>query len=104
MSLSATHASSIYAGDYRKWGPSNSLTPVSEENYGYWHSAPNDLDPYITLKLEKESEVVYVEVTDRKDCCAERFVNVEVVLIGNDEQKMSCGVKSYQGQNELTYR
>ena len=95
-----------------KFGPENALTKVSSQYYGYWHSARGDTSPRIILSLLEESDISHIEVTDRLDCCPERFSNVEVrtfvsvdeIYLDGNEDGISCGKKSYNGQEHRTYR
>ena len=96
--------SSVWDDDYEKWGPDNALTEVSKNYYGYWHSNRGDHAPQIDFSWSEEREVVFVEVTDRFDCCEDRFSDVEVLIRDSNQQEISCGKKSYHGQESRTYR
>ena len=98
--MTVVNASSVYDDNYERWGPKQALTPVSQENKNYWHSASDDDNPSITFKLQHEHEVLSVEVVDRQDCCNERFQSVEV-RVGNTpsfDDAQSCGIQSYEGE------
>ena len=84
----------MFRNDNGNWGPEQALTPVSNSWIGYWHSDVDDDFPWIKFNMPETHEVLSVEVWDRKDCCFERFQNVEVLVDGS-----SCGKKSYEGQN-----
>ena len=99
-SMTVVNASSVYDDNYERWGPEQALTPVSQENGNYWHSASDDDNPSITFKLQHEHEVLRVEVVDRQDCCNERFQSVEVRVgyTPSFEEAQSCGIQSYEGE------
>ena len=102
-SLTVVNASSVFDDNYERWGPEQALTPVSQENGNYWHSASDDDNPSITFKLQHEHEVLRVEVVDRQDCeglCNERFQSVEVRVgyTPSFEEAQSCGIQSYEGE------
>ena len=106
-SLTVVNASSVYNDNYETYGPEQALTPVSQENKKYWHSAFDDDNPSITFKLQHEHEVLRVEVVDRQDCaglCNERFQSVEVRVgyTPSFDDAQSCGIQSYEGKS--TYR
>merc|ERR1712037_400501 len=103
-------ASSVYVNDNEKWGPEFALTDVSDDWFGYWHSNHGDPEPYIAFNVvpengEIDSEISLVEVTDRKDCCHDRFSEVEVSVADSEVNVVTCGVHSYQeGQVDVIYR
>ena len=96
-SLTVVNASSVYNDNYETYGPEQALTPVSQENKNYWHSASDDDNPSITFKMQHEHEVLSVEVVDRQDCCNERFQSVEVRVgyTPSFEDAQSCTIQSY---------
>ena len=98
--MTVVNASSVYANDNEKWGPQHALTEISPSWIKYWHSAAGDINPSITFKMQREHEVLAVDVVDRQDCCNERFQNIEV-RVGStpsfDDAK-SCGIQSYEGE------
>ena len=111
LNLSNPYATSVYVNDYEKWGPEFALTDVSDDWFGYWHSNHGDPLPYIMFNIdpengEEDSEISLVEVTDRKDCCHDRFSEVEVQVADSEVNVIvSCGVHSYQeGQVDVIYR
>ena len=95
--LSLVGASSSYNGDFK---PERALPGVS----GFWHSAGDDKNPWISVKMASTKQVIFVDVIDRSDCCKDRFTNVEVrVSISNSfESGVSCGKFSYQ--SSIKYR
>ena len=100
-SLTVVNASSVYDDNYETYGPEQALTPVSQDQNNFWHSAADDNNPSITFKMQHEHEVLSVEVVDRQDCCNERFQSVEV-RVGNTpsfDDAQSCGIQSYEGEN-----
>ena len=96
--MTVVNASSVYDDNYERWGPKQALTPVSQENKNYWHSASDDDNPSITFKLQHEHEVLAVEVVDHQNCCTERFQSVEVRVgyTPSFDDAQSCGIQSYQ--------
>lgn len=97
-----------HQNDYRScneyyFGPHNALTELSYNFTQYWHSHFDDTNPFIELKINspEAKEIVSVQVTDRQDCCFERFKDVEV-LVGNDtniDNLTSCGKQTYTGSS-----
>ena len=108
MSLAVSGRSSVYLSNENLWGANLALTPVSNTNTGYWHSAPNDLSPWIGFKMPSTYNVAVVEVDDRKDAGLERFKDVEVTIGTspnvNDTDVISCGTQSYSGGPPPTYK
>ena len=101
-SLTVVNASSVNEGDYEKWGPEQALTEISLNWINYWHSAPGDIHPSITFKMQQEHEVLAVEVVDRQDCCNERYQSVEV-RIGSSpsfDDAQSCGIQTFEGEKK----
>ena len=95
--LSQNRWSGVYANDQSKWGPQLALTPSSSTNTGYWHSG-GEKQPWIEFRMAEETEVDRIKITDRLDCCPERFENVEVrVGLKWSVNSVSCGVQSYNG-------
>ena len=81
----------------------NALTELSYTHTHFWHSHFDDSNPYIELKINSSEpkEIVSIQITDRQDCCFERFKDVEV-LVGNDtsiENMTSCGKQTYTGSS-----
>ena len=102
--MTVVNASSVNDNDNEKWGPEQALTEISTNSINYWHSAANDINPSITFKMQRDHEVLAVDVVDRQDCCNGRFQSVEV-RIGNTpsfDDAQSCGIQSYEG--ERSYR
>ena len=102
--MTVVNASSVNDNDNEKWGPEQALTEISTNSINYWHSAANDINPSITFKMQRDHEVLAVDVVDRQDCCNERFQSVEV-RVGSTpsfDDAQSCGIQSYEG--EKTYR
>ena len=98
--LTVVEFSSVLENNYEKWGPEQALTDISYDQYNYWHSADGDINPSITFRMLEEYETFTVKITDRLDCCQERFNNVEV-RVGQTtsfDEAESCGIKSYVGQ------
>ena len=95
--LSVFGASSVYYNnDY--WGPEQAL----RDNDKYWHSANGDINPTITFKLQKEQEILSVEVEDRQDCCHDRFKKVEVRVgtTSSFKEAATCGIQSFAGKKK----
>ena len=110
MPLTISGRSSVFRGREEYWGADLALTEVSNENRGYWHSASDDMNPWIAFKMPSAEKVAVVEVDDRKDCCQERFSNVKVT-VGNSPDinnsgmiSGSCGTKSNKGGSKDTYQ
>ena len=89
------------SGEYgTAWKKEESLTQVSHTNTGFWHSGGEN-HPWLTLKMANfENDVHVVSIDDRKDCCYERFKEVEV-SVGNSpsvnaKDKTSCGIQSWK--------
>ena len=100
--LSVFGASSVYRNEVDRWGPEQALTEVSTTNDHYWHSTAGDRNPTITFKLQKEHEIMSVEVVDRQDCCHNRFINVEV-RVGTTpsfKEAATCGIQSFAGETK----
>ena len=102
VSFTVDSSSSVFLGRNNDWGPQLALSEVSNTNTGYWHSDTEDYNPWIKFKMSEEHEVVSVEVTDRQDCCFERFKLVEVLVLGSGTVT-SCGVKSYEENHVYKY-
>ena len=105
--LTVSGRSSVLGNNEGFWGAPLALTPISYTNHGFWHSDDGDLNPWIAFKRQSTHEVIVVEVDDRKDCCLERFLDVEV-SVGpspdvDDSGKISCGKLSYRGDGITTY-
>ena len=102
--LSVFGASSVYKNEVERWGPEQALTEVSTTNDHYWHSANGDINPTITFKLQKEREIMFVEVVDRQDCCHDRFKKVEVRVgtTSSFKEATTCGIQSFA--REKTYK
>ena len=109
-SLTVVNASSVYNDNYETYGPEQALTPVSQDQKNYWHSAADDDNPSITFQMQHAHEVLSVEVVDRQDCCDEdqcdvcneRFQSVEV-RVGSTpsfDDAQSCGIQSYKGEKQ----
>ena len=96
--LSLVGASSTYNPDFT---PEKALPGVS----GFWHSAGGDKNPWISVKMPANKQVIFVDVADREDCCVERFKNVEVrVSTSNSfESGVSCGKLSYRTSTKYRY-
>ena len=95
--LSVFGSSSVYHNnDY--WGPEQALM----DNDKYWHSDDGDINPTITFKLQKEQEILYVEVVDRQDCCHDRFKKVEVKVGTTPSfgEATTCGIQSFSGETK----
>ena len=95
--LTVDDYSSVYQNDYEKYGPEQALTDISWNSYNWWHSSIGDINPYITFRMLEEYFHFSVTVTDRLDCCPERFKNVEV-RVGQTtsfDEAESCGIQSY---------
>ena len=89
--------------------PEEALTEISYGNRGFWHSANDDIKPWISFKMPISRMVRKVEVTDRLDTSASwstsRFNQVEVSVGSSPEKqnsRQSCGVKSYSGSPTYT--
>ena len=98
-SLTVVNASSVNENDNENWGPEHALTEISPSWINYWHSAADDINPSIIFKMQREHEVLAVDVVDRQDCCNERFQSVEV-RVGSTpsfDDAQSCGIQSYEG-------
>ena len=100
--MSVFGASSVHNNAIDKWGPNQALTEVSTTNEHFWHSANGDINPTITFKLQKEREILSVEVVDRQDCCHDRFrkVDVRVGTTSSFKEATTCGVKSFAGEKK----
>ena len=99
-SLTVVNASSVNENDDENWGPEHALTEISPSWINYWHSAADDINPSIIFKMQREHEVLAVDVVDRQDCCNERFQSVEV-RVGSTplfDDAQSCGIQSYEGE------
>ena len=100
-------SSSIYQDNQEKFGPASALTLEPSK---FWHSDFGDMNPWISFKMSVANYVLIVEVTDRqdRDCCYDRFQNVEVTVGSspniNSPGKKSCGFKSHQKEGSTTYR
>ena len=103
-SLSVVTASSVNEDDHDKWGASLALTEPSLTNTGYWHSAEGDVNPSIELKMDGTKDVISVEVMDRRDCCEDKFEDVEVKVGSTFEDSISCGVQSYSSSTTYMYQ
>ena len=72
-----------------------------------WHSGGGDDNPWIAVRMSY-NEVVHVDVTDRSDCCLDRYQNVEVRIsssnISSFDTAKSCGVQSHPGGTKHKYR
>ena len=98
-SLTVVNASSVNENNNENWGPEQALSEISPSWLNYWHSAAGDINPSITFKMQREHEVLAVDVVDRQDCCNERFQSVEV-RVGSTpsfDDAQSCGIQSYEG-------
>ena len=98
-SLTVVNASSVNENNNENWGPEQALSEISQSWLNYWHSAAGDINPSITFKMQREHEVLAVDVVDRQDCCNERFQSVEV-RVGSTpsfDDAQSCGIQSYEG-------
>ena len=93
-------ASSSYNGDL---GPENAI----DGQGSFWNSAFGDDNPWIAVRMSY-NEVVHVDVTDRSDCCLDRYQNVEVRIsssnISSFDTAKSCGVQSHPGGTKHKYR
>ena len=104
LSLSVAEVSSVLGGNN---GPEN----VLKNDKSYWHSysSGSDPTPYISLKMEKEEEVLTVKVIDRLGCvadgCTGRYQNVQVkvALTPSYEEAVSCGWASGDGIEETVH-
>ena len=108
-SLSVQESSSSYQGGNENWLPQNALSGVSSWNTGFWHSEKGDYNPWLAVKMTDVNDVIFVEVTDRLDCCHDRFKNVKVSVGTSSsiysDSKISCGFNSYHGSGSSpTYR
>ena len=98
--------SAVYQINSQKpWGPQLALTPVS--SWHPRHSELGDMNPWIAFKMSRSFHVTVVVLDDRKGCCHDRFVDVEVTVGPspniNDESNISCGTQSYQEDGVTTY-
>ena len=102
-------SSSILKGNTDFYGPN---TIFDHSTSRYWHSDHNDNNPWISLRM-RSSNVISIEVTDRqdnhKDCCYDRYKDVEVSVsyssnINERNGKTSCGMKSHTKGGSTTYR
>ena len=103
--LTVDSSSSVFRNDNGNWGPEQALTPVSDSWIGYWHSDVDDDFPWIKFNMPPGCfgyKVVSVEVTDRQDCCEDRFQDVDVVVVSGLNGEVSCGRQSYSGSR--TYK
>ena len=95
MPLTVSGRSSALVYNEGRWGAPLALTPISYSRTGFWHSEHGDKNPWIAFKRQSTHEVIVVEVDDRKDCCPERFLDVEVSVGSSpdvdDSGKISCG-------------
>ena len=100
-SLTVVNASSVNENNDENWGPEQALSEISPSWLNYWHSAAGDINPSITFKMQREHEVLAVDVVDRQDCCNERFQSVEVRVgfTPSFDDAQSCGIQSYDGEN-----
>ena len=99
--LTVVNASSVNENN-DNWGPEQALTKISNSWLNFWHSAADDINPSITFKMQREHEVLAVDVVDRQDCCQERFQSVEV-RVGSTpsfDDAQSCGIQSYEGEKQ----
>ena len=73
----------------------------------FWYSVESDDNPWIAVRMPY-NEVVHVDVTDRSDCCLERYQKVEVRIsssnISSFDTAKSCGVQSHPGGTKHKYR
>ena len=97
--LTISGQSSVHGGDHSRWGSSLALTELSCGQSGYWHSAHDDPNPWISFKMSQSHEVAVVKVVDRYNYYYDQFKNVEV-SVGttseiNDSGRKSCGIQSF---------
>ena len=57
--------------------------------------------PWVQIELMDKTEVEYIKITNRRDCCGERLSNIEI-RVGNNE--MSSLGRSANFRNELCGR
>ena len=101
------NVSSVYKEDQKPyWHAHYALSEVSNNGQNFWHSAEGDYNPFIQVRMNSSEakEIIWVEVTDRQDCCLDRFKNVEVFISGEPSGELiSCGVQSYAGETMYRY-
>ena len=85
-------------------GPENAIDKRLDS---MWHSSGGDDNPWIAVRMSY-NEVVLVDVTDRSDCCLDRYQKVEVRIsssnISSFDTAKSCGVQSHPGGTKHKYR
>ena len=76
--LILAQASSVLADNFKSYSPKFAIDgKISHDSKNFFHSK-DEMFPWLEVKLPSTTMISSVTIVNRKDCCGDRFRNVEV--------------------------